>query len=89
MEQRSSVWRFSLHFFEIHFIVSFLCVPLSFVAPAFQFFFLVFYRRFALCFDLVGTDFVKREVNSLYSPQNIRRIKQCRTNGYEIPTSVK
>jgi len=38
---------------------------------------------------LVGTDCVKREVHCLYSPQNIRRIKYCRINGYEIPSSVK
>jgi hypothetical protein len=37
----------------------------------------------------VGTYCVKREVHSLYSPQNNRRIKQCRINGCEIPSSAK
>ena len=58
--------RFSLHLFEIHITVAFLCVPLSFMASALQFFrenfLLVFHRSFALCFDLVGTDCVKRRL---------------------------
>ena len=43
--------RFSLHLFEINFIVAFLCVPLSLMDPAFHFFrenyLLVFHRPFA------------------------------------------
>ena len=42
--------RFSLHLFEIHFIVVFLCIPVSLMDSAFHFFrgnLFVFHPRFA------------------------------------------